>query len=153
MCICWCVTGIGLYMFRTLSLSIIRNFFTVHTAIGICHTGFADSLLAGSGWNGSSILILKNSWWWNRNCLKHVEFYSKNKFEILVHLVGFIIRINHAAQSSECQKQNTDLVLTCRDSWPTVCPGYLQAHCLPDSNHAVAVFNWYLSFSLAKVLM
>jgi hypothetical protein len=23
----------------------------------------------------------------------HVEFYSKNKFEILVHLVGFIIRI------------------------------------------------------------
>jgi len=23
---------------------------------------------------------------------KHVEFYSKNKFEKLVHLVGFIIR-------------------------------------------------------------
>ena len=42
---------------------------TVHTAIGICHTGFADCLLAGSGW-----------------------IYSKNKFEKLVHLVGFIIR-------------------------------------------------------------
>ena len=27
-----------------------------------------------------------------RNCLKHVEFYSKNKFQKLVHLVGFIIR-------------------------------------------------------------
>jgi len=27
-----------------------------------------------------------------RNCLKHVEFYSKNIFEKLVHLVGFIIR-------------------------------------------------------------
>jgi hypothetical protein len=27
-----------------------------------------------------------------RNCPKHVEFYSKNKFERLVHLVGFIIR-------------------------------------------------------------
>jgi hypothetical protein len=27
-----------------------------------------------------------------RNCLKHAEFYSKNKFEKLVHLVGFIIR-------------------------------------------------------------
>jgi hypothetical protein len=27
-----------------------------------------------------------------RNRLKHVEFYSKNKFEKLVHLVGFIIR-------------------------------------------------------------
>jgi len=28
-----------------------------------------------------------------RNCPKHVEFYSKNKFEKLVHLVGFIIRM------------------------------------------------------------
>ena len=27
-----------------------------------------------------------------RNCRKHVEFHSKNKFEKLVHLVGFIIR-------------------------------------------------------------
>jgi len=29
-----------------------------------------------------------------RNCPKHAEFYSKNKFEKLLHLVGFIIRIN-----------------------------------------------------------
>ena len=28
------------------------------------------------------------------NCPKHVEFYSKNKFEKLVHLVGFIIRMH-----------------------------------------------------------
>jgi len=27
------------------------------------------------------------------NCLKHVEYYSKNKFEKLVHIVGFVIRI------------------------------------------------------------
>ena len=27
-----------------------------------------------------------------RNCPKHVQIYSKNKFEKLVHLVGFIIR-------------------------------------------------------------
>jgi len=27
-----------------------------------------------------------------KNCPKYVEFYSKNKFEKLVHLVGFIIR-------------------------------------------------------------
>ena len=26
------------------------------------------------------------------DCPKHVEFYSKKKFEKLVHLVGFIIR-------------------------------------------------------------
>ena len=38
-----------------------------------------------------------------RNCPKHVEFYSKNKFEKLVHLVGFIIRIYHDAQSPERQ--------------------------------------------------
>ena len=37
-----------------------------------------------------------------RNCPKHVEFYSKNKYEKLVHLVGFIIRIRghvHASSS------------------------------------------------------
>ena len=28
-----------------------------------------------------------------RNCPKHVEFYSSNKLETLVHLVAFIIRI------------------------------------------------------------
>jgi len=28
-----------------------------------------------------------------RNCPKHVEFYSRNKFEKLMHLVGFIIRM------------------------------------------------------------
>ena len=35
-----------------------------------------------------------------RNCPKHV-FYSKNKFEDLVHLVGLIIRIYHDAWSRE----------------------------------------------------
>ena len=30
-----------------------------------------------------------------RNCPKHVEFYSKNKYEKLVHLVGFIIRTKY----------------------------------------------------------
>jgi len=29
-----------------------------------------------------------------RNCPKHVEFYFKNKFEKLEHVVGFIIRID-----------------------------------------------------------
>jgi hypothetical protein len=54
---------------------------------------FADSLRAGSGWNWfstSSLLILLTSC--QRNCPKQVEFHSKNKFEKLVHLVGFIIR-------------------------------------------------------------
>ena len=38
-----------------------------------------------------------------KTCPEHVEFYSKNKFEKLVHLVGFIIRIYHDARSSEWQ--------------------------------------------------
>jgi len=37
---------------------------------------------------------------------KHVEFYSKNKFEKLVHLIGFIVRIYHdAARSPERKKK------------------------------------------------
>ena len=36
-----------------------------------------------------------------RNCPKHVEFYSKNKFEKLVHLVDFIIRILDGLFSSQ----------------------------------------------------
>jgi len=40
---------------------------------------------------------------------KHVEFYSKNKFEKLVHLVGFTIRIYHDARSSERQIWYFDL--------------------------------------------
>jgi len=38
-----------------------------------------------------------------RNCPKHVEFYSKNKFGKLVHLGGSIIRIYHDARSPELQ--------------------------------------------------
>ena len=37
------------------------------------------------------------------NCPKHVEFYSKNKFEKLMHLVGFIIRVYHDSRSPERQ--------------------------------------------------
>ena len=39
-----------------------------------------------------------------RNCPKHVEFYSKNKFVKLVHVVGFIIRIYHDSRPPERQK-------------------------------------------------
>ena len=36
---------------------------------------------------------------------QYKEFYCKNKFEKLVHLDGFIIRIYHDARSTECQKR------------------------------------------------
>jgi hypothetical protein len=71
---------------------------------GICHTG--------SGWNCSSILILllldsclqtcmtytiaectvNNSWWWAEELSETCRASFQNKFEKLVHLVGFIIR-------------------------------------------------------------
>ena len=37
------------------------------------------------------------------NCLKRVECYCKKKFEKLVHLVGFIMRIYHDARTLERQ--------------------------------------------------
>ena len=78
---------------------------TVHTTI---HTCYADCLLASSQHNLYNIYILlcvqcQAPDDGQRKCPKHVEFYSKNKFEKLVNLVGFIIRIYHDARSSECQ--------------------------------------------------
>ena len=47
------------------------------------------------------------------NCPKHVEFHSDNKFEKLVHLVGFIIRNITAFPSiHSCFEQEQMLLLT-----------------------------------------
>jgi len=69
---------------------------------------FSDSLRAGSGLRLDPALKLSANLYdiyhccvysenipddGQRNCPKHVEFYSKNKFEKLVLLVRFIIRI------------------------------------------------------------
>ena len=77
--------------------------FSLYTQQWYMSYRFADSLQAGSG---CSILSAVSKTVWHipllcvqwkspndgqRNCLKHVEFYSKNKFEKLLHLVGFII--------------------------------------------------------------
>jgi len=66
-------------MFRTVPPVHHQEFFTVHTAmvydIYHCCVYSEELLMMDRG-----------------NSPKHVEFYSKNKFEQLVHLVGFIIR-------------------------------------------------------------
>ena len=98
-----------LYMFRTVTLAIIRSF-SLYTQQWCISDRSADSLRAGSGCNAvpswsCSQAVSKPVWhipfmcaWWKtpddgqRNCPKHVEFHFKNKFEKLVHLVGFIIR-------------------------------------------------------------
>ena len=71
------ISGIKLYMFRTVPMSIIRSF----------------SLYAQQWYMSLLSIQLKTPDDGHRNGPKHVEFYSKNKFEKLVYLVGFIIRI------------------------------------------------------------
>jgi len=60
---------------------------------GVCHAG----LLRAVSKPEKHIPLLCVQWktpdGGQRNCPKHVEFYSKNKCEKLVYLVGFIIRI------------------------------------------------------------
>ena len=96
-------------MFRTVPLSTIRSF-SLYIQQWYMSFRFSDSLRAGLGWNGvpswsCSQAVSKPVWHipllcvqWKtpddgqRNCPKHVEIQFKNKFEKLVHLVGFIIR-------------------------------------------------------------
>ena len=102
------IFGMKLYMFQTVALSIIRSF-SLYTQQRYMLYKFADSLEQDQD-RTSSVLILSQAvskpvWYtpllcvqWNtpddgrRNCPKHVEFYSKDKFEKLAHPVGFIIR-------------------------------------------------------------
>jgi len=97
-----------LYMFRTVPLSIISSF-SLYTQQCCMSYRFADSLRAGSG---RSILILiarcqqtcitytiavctvKNSWWWTEEMSETCRVSFQNKFEKLVHLVAFIIRMS-----------------------------------------------------------
>ena len=102
-------------MFRTVPLYIIRGF-SLYTQQWYMPYRFADNLTAISGSWSCSQAVSKPVWHipllcvqWKplvdgqRNCLIYVEFYSKNKFEKSVHLVGFIIRIYHEARSRERQ--------------------------------------------------
>jgi len=78
-------------MFWTVPLSIIRSFSLYTQQTCMTYTIAVCTVKTDDG---------------QRNCLKHLEFYSKNKFVKLVHLVGFIIRIYHDARSPERQIQN-----------------------------------------------
>ena len=95
--------GMKLYMFWTVPLSIMQEFFTVHTAvvyvIQVCWQLVSRSICS------CSQAVFKPVWhipWlcvqWKtpddrqRNCPKHVEFHSKNKIEKLMHLVGFFYK-------------------------------------------------------------
>jgi len=94
------IFGIKLYMFRTVPLSIIRSF-SLRTQQWYISCRFADSCEHNQDRTPS----------WQRNWPKHVEFYSKNKFEKLVYLVGFITRIYHVARSRERKKSGCVVLL------------------------------------------
>jgi len=81
-------------MFRTVSLSIIRRLalYTQQTCMTYTIAVCTVKITPDDG---------------QENCPKHVSFYSKNKFENLMHLVGFNIRIYHDARSPERQIRST----------------------------------------------
>ena len=122
-------------MFRTAPLLIIRNS-SLYTQQQYMSYRFTDSLRAGSGQLSTNLYDIYHCCVYSkkthhdgqRNCPKHVEFYFKNKFEKLVYLVGFIIRIYHDARSPERQiwkqldrKCYTALTLhiLLRSKWPS----------------------------------
>ena len=91
-------------MFRTVSLSIIRSF-SLYTQQWYMSYRFTDCSLASS----QLCVQWKTPDDGQRNCLEHVEFYSKNKFEKLVHLIGFIIRIDH--DWYKCNPANINVII------------------------------------------
>ena len=112
-------------MFQTFPLSIIGSF---SLYIQQCYMSyrFTDSLRAGSRilliascqqtrmtYTYCCVYFEKFLMMEQRYCSKHVEFYSKNKFEKLVHLVGFILLIASCQQIcmtyaiSVCTVKNT----------------------------------------------
>ena len=79
-------------MFRTVPLSIIISF-SLYIQQRYMSYRFADSLRATS-YQQTCMTYTVAPDDGQRNCPKDVQFYTKNKFEKLVHLVGFIRRIS-----------------------------------------------------------
>ena len=99
-------------MFQKVPLSFIRSF-SLYTQQWYVSYRFADSILL---WNIPLLCVQ-----WNTpddgqsNSPKHVEFYSKNKFEKLVHLVGFIIRMFiYEVKIQSCHLKCCWKCITCR---------------------------------------
>jgi hypothetical protein len=88
-------------MFRKVFLSIIRST-ALYTQQQV-HVNIIEVMLCVQCWTPDD---------GQKNCPKHVEFYSKNKFEKLVYLVGFIIRIR--------KYSDVYTILKCEISWASV---------------------------------
>jgi len=56
----------------------------------------------------------KNSWWWTEELSETYRVSIQNKFEKLMYLVGFIVRVCHDARSAERKKKAyTSVSFTC----------------------------------------
>ena len=100
-------------MFRTIPLSIIRSFslYTQQRYVMQVPSWSCSQAVSKPVWHIQLLCVqLKTPDDGQRSCLKHVEFYSKNKFEKLEGLVVFIIRIYHDARSPERQRRNSNSV-------------------------------------------
>jgi hypothetical protein len=113
-------------MFRTVYMSIIRSFSLYTQQWGRSYRFVGSFRAAGSGY---CILILleiclqtrmtyttamctvKNSWWCTEELSETCRVSFQYKFEKLVHLAGFIIRICHDARSHERKIQLHNLYL------------------------------------------
>jgi hypothetical protein len=81
-----------LYLFRTFPLSIIRNF-SLYTQQWYMSYMFRKLSANLYDIYHCCVYSKKTPDDGQRNCPKHVEFHSKNKFEKLVHLVGFLYKL------------------------------------------------------------
>jgi hypothetical protein len=99
---------IKLYMFRTVPLSIIRSY-SLYTPQWCMSNRFGDSFrtLLESCCMTYTIAVctrtVNDSWWWAEELSETCRVSFRNKFEKLLHLVGFIMRIFHDARSHECK--------------------------------------------------
>ena len=93
-----------------------QEFSSLYTQQWYMSHRFAESLRAGSG----------RTWWWTEELSETYRvLFPKNKFEKLVHLVGFITRIYHDARSHEREInyfENVCMLLfflthVCHDVW------------------------------------
>jgi hypothetical protein len=89
-------------MFGRVPLSIIR-IFALYTQQWYMSYRFTDSLRAG--WSCSqavnkpvciAVYTVENSWWWTEELSQICRVSFQNKFEKLLHLVGFIIRTENS---------------------------------------------------------
>jgi len=96
-------------MFRTVPLSIISSFSQYTQQLYMSYslrTGSGQSvliLLASCMTYTIAVCTVKNCWWWTEELSETCRVSFQNKFEKLVHLVGFIIGIYHDARSPERQ--------------------------------------------------